>query len=694
MKKNLIYTITFLLCGAICFSSCEDMLNVESNRVEYDFDDWTANDSVYSVLGILKAVQGVGDRQVLFNELRADLLVTSEEKAVIDVQELSNSVFNLESNAYLDVKDYYSIINNCNIYLARVDTTIEKNNVKLMLPEYVAVKSIRAWTYLQLTINYNQVPYFTEPILSHSTAEEVMNRPMLSREEILTNLIADIIAYENPAAYPMPAWDPDGMVLTFGYGNSGTEVETRQLFMPIRMLLGEMYLWRAAAGDYKRAAQCYYDLITGAGTNNTATKYTDLGNISKYTSIGGKSATNGFASLFAYKRFSSNRANILALIPYANNELNGTTSQLSAIFAPHNDIGGAQVYASPGVQSLAKRQVYYYVEGTNPDKPEKQEYSNEENYEFQGDLRISSSTFSQVSDDESRTEYDNIICKYNLEANVLGVNETQNFVPKLNSTLIVLARKEQLYLRFAEAMIGMEREGYTGAMQLAMSVLKEGIKDNYQILKDPVYAERYRINANGDTIKRYDIDKATGDTLGFTYAMEKYLASYSDSLGFDFSATAFQDNNGMHSRGSGYSKGNKYYALDSLCIARYLGNVEGEVGKETITAPVTYQDSLNYISDILLDELALELAWEGYRFGDLVRFATAMGDKDVLAKRIAGRAFNNTVSYRNPEFQFDATLYNKMIDENNLYLHLPGVFVEPGKVEETPEDFDPSAPNQ
>ena len=33
MKKNLIYTVAFLLCGTFFFSSCEDMLNVESNRV-------------------------------------------------------------------------------------------------------------------------------------------------------------------------------------------------------------------------------------------------------------------------------------------------------------------------------------------------------------------------------------------------------------------------------------------------------------------------------------------------------------------------------------------------------------------------------------------------------------------------------------------------------------------------------------
>ena len=124
MKKNFIYTVTFLLCGVLSFSSCEDMLNVESNRVEYEFEDWTLNDSVYSVLGILKSVQAVGDRQILLNELRADLVTASENKAVVDVKQLCNFIYDVENNPYLDVKDYYAIINNCNIYLARFDTTL------------------------------------------------------------------------------------------------------------------------------------------------------------------------------------------------------------------------------------------------------------------------------------------------------------------------------------------------------------------------------------------------------------------------------------------------------------------------------------------------------------------------------------------------------------------------------------------
>lgn len=668
MKKKLIYTIAFLLGGTFMFSSCDDMLNVDSNRVEYEFDDWTLNDSVYSVLGILKGVQEVADRQVLINELRADLVTVNESKAVIDVQELSRSVFNLSSNKYLDVKDYYAIINNCNIYLARVDTTLEKNNIKLMLPEYVAVKGMRAWTYLQLAINYNNVPYFTEPILTHSAAEEVMNAPMLTREDIVNRLIADILPYENPAAYPMPAWDTDGKVLKFGYGDNGTEVDTKLLFVPVRMLLGELYLWK---GDYKNAAHYFYSQIVGAGTNETAKKYTDAGHKASYGSKGGKNFNNSYMKMFAAKTFNENSANYFAIVPFAATELYGTTSGLAAVFSPQSEVGGAQVVASPGMQSLAERQVYCFLEDPE-DKKETPEYSHF--YEYTGDLRIKATTYSQRGDDENKTEYKNIIGKFNFEDGSLN-NMDAEFVPNIKTTFLILQRKEHAYLRLAEALVGLEREGYDGAMELAMTILKEGVKSSYQILKNPVYAERVKLDADGDTLYNYIIENK--DTVAVEPRMEKYLASCTDSLRYNFTADVFTANNGIHSRGSGYSERNDYYALTDSCIARYLGETMIENKVETILRPLTYEDSLNYVADLVIDELALELAWEGTRFGDLIRFAKAMGDNDVLAKRVAGRAYKNDVTYRNGEFQMDAELYGKMSNEANWYLPLPAGVVQP-----------------
>lgn len=670
MKNKLIYTIAFLLSGTILISSCDDMLNVDSNRVEYEFDDWSLNDSVYSVLGILKAVQEVGDRQVLINELRADLVTVNGTKAVADIQDLADFQFDPATNKYLDVKDYYSIINNCNIYLARVDTTLQKNNIKLMMPEYVAVKSIRAWTYLQLAINYNNVPYFTEPILTHSAAEEIMNRPMLNRDDIITKLIAELLPYENPAAFPMPAWDNDGKVLKFGYIENGskveTEVATKQLFVPVRMLLGELYLWR---GDYKNAARFFYSQIAGSGTNETASKYNDYGARATYSGKGGKTMNNSYLNLFSAKKFDDNSGAFFSIIPYASTELEGTTSELSDIFSPVGNIGGAQVSASPGIQSLARRQMYCFISGKPEDPKSETQYSMY--YEYPGDLRIKATTYQQRGTDVAQTEYKNIIAKFNVLENSINL-EGDNYTPAINTPFIIQQRKELAYLRLAEALVGLEREGYKGAMELAMELLKSGLKKNYRLLQNP----DFKIKTSFEEIK-----DSTDSVIRIDTIYTKYLASCTDSLRFNFAYSAFENNIGIHSRGSGECEYNKYYALNDTCIARYIGAVEVKDRVETLTREITYQDSLNYITDLVIDELALELAWEGTRFGDLIRFAKATGDNDVLAKRIAGRAMRTDKTYRHPEYHtgdgYNAELYSIMSDENNWYLPLPGNVVQP-----------------
>ena len=83
--------------------------------------------------------------------------------------------FNFEAdNEYLNVRDYYAIINNCNYALAKMDTASTVVSVqRVMVDEYAALQGIRAWTYLQLAINYGKVPYYTYPVVSESDAEKV-----------------------------------------------------------------------------------------------------------------------------------------------------------------------------------------------------------------------------------------------------------------------------------------------------------------------------------------------------------------------------------------------------------------------------------------------------------------------------------------------------------------------------------------
>ena len=105
------------------------------------------------------------------------------------------------------------------------------------------------------------------------------------------------------------------------------------------------------------------------------------------------------------------------------------------------------------------------------------------------------------------------------------------------------------------------------------------------------------------------------------------------------------------------------------------GKVQFDANGDTIKTYVhftnynlTDDDKLLYVRNLIIDECALETAFEGYRFTDLIRFAKNMGDNDVLAKRVAGRAIENKVSVLHPDFQVDAALYGKLSNQANWYL--------------------------
>jgi hypothetical protein len=155
------------------------------------------------------------------------------------------------------------------------------------------------------------------------------------------------------------------------------------------------------------------------------------------------------------------------------------------------------------------------------------------------------------------------------------------FTSNIKTTFLILQRKELAYLRFAEALVGLARtEEYEGAMELAMTVLKVGVKSNYRLLKNPVYAIDTTFVEHKDTL---------GNILKVDTLMSKpYLVSCTDSIVYNFTAAEFETNEGIHSRGSGYSERNEYYALNDKCIARYLGRTI--VDDSIYGAPINYQD--------------------------------------------------------------------------------------------------------
>lgn len=257
------YFFTFLL-----FPSCSDYLDPSSKDViKTDGHSYTSELEARSgMFGLLHGLQRIGDNYVIMGELRADLMTvtanSSQELRDIDENNISGD------NPYLKEREYYSLLNNCNYYIQRLDTSVTEleqgRPVKLLRPYMAQAKAIRAWAYLNLCLDYGSVRYTTEPILSlasGSTSKEG-GYTLLGLDQLLPLLTSDLEA----AKAWLPAYSSQTTAnWTAGYADPGftssvnyESYAARQLMFPLRFVLGELYMWR---GDFAKAAQAYYDLI-------------------------------------------------------------------------------------------------------------------------------------------------------------------------------------------------------------------------------------------------------------------------------------------------------------------------------------------------------------------------------------------------------------------------------------------------
>ena len=637
MKLKTILTISLVAFIAAGVTSCEDMLKVDSKTVMFDYqntlDDPT--DTVYSVLGIIKKMQTIADRTVILGEIRGDLVAISDH-ASEDLRNLYSYDFkSLGDNKYDKAVDYYSIINNCNFFLATVDTTFKRNQQhSIMKGEYITVLCYRAWAYLQLAQIYGEVPYFdiNTPITGDNAGSgEKMNIKKLA-QTMLADFKDEYISYYDKYS---PNYGKLGGE-DLGNGQKTTEHESKDLFIPIRLILGDLCLW---AEDYAHAALYYHDFLAGDDRSYTTGTNCITWETNDFLIMG----YDSYYSLFGQKGH-------ITYIPMEADQYSGTVSDLPNIFESTSDnYYWYQLTRSRALTATSARQNYCYHAkrpGLNnyqwpayiPDK------ANEEPL-LRGDLRL-----------YSMLETDYLVFDDDENNSVEYGNEYQT-LNKINSEKIWLYRKDVVYLRLAEAL------NRCKLPQTAFAILKDGLcKATIDSLSQ---GEKLRAkNIDGVDISAvYDFP-----TTKFTQAK---LNWYDENITINGSVQAYTvadwetgNTFGIHSRGCGDAGYDPNYRIP-------VDTVGGRIP--------TLQDSVRAVEEALITEMALETCFEGYRFGDLMRIAMhraqdtgspgygGFAENDFLAKRVATRetaSMDDNVDYYKTK---DEALYTKLLGDGKSF---------------------------
>ena len=558
------YILIFSFFNLLILSSCSDILNAESDLVEFAEDNTLDHptDSVYSVLGIVGRLQLIADRTVLLGEARSDLVEPTEE-ASADLKRLA--AFNLsQKNKYNQVSDYYAVINNCNYYLANVDTTLQRRGRQLFKYEYAVVKAFRAWTYLELVKNYGQVPLVLKPLMTEREAQEAANGPLSNIQEVCNYFIDDLAPY---ALTDLP-----------NYENIDAR-DTERFFIPVRALLGDLCLW---AGRYEESARWYNDYLNDKD---------DPVQLNYEASIRWTSVTDYQRPRDAYSVTSNNE--VLSFIPMESRVFDGVVSDLRNVFCSTRENNYFfQLAPSQGMRKLSSDQVYcieYKNESATQVDTVYAPRSGFTDNLLVGDLRLYSN-YNQSSSgtQDPYSEYSSM----------------RQTISKFSSLMVPTYRVTMVYLRYAEAL------NRAGLPQSAMAILKYGLCkeniDNYVDSLEQVKA--------GDLIK------------------------------FDDNLFTRETTIGIHSRGSGDSQCNAYYVLP-----------QPETPLATREDTIAYQ--IPQVEDLIVNEMALEGAFEGNRFYDLMRVALRRGDPAYLADPISRRSGKQ-----------DAALRALLMDKNNWYL--------------------------
>ena len=220
-----------------------------------------------------------------------------------------------------------------------------------------------------------------------------------------------------------------------------------------------------------------------------------------------------------------------------------------------------------------------------------------------------------------------------------------SYVEKQSFQNIHIYRRTQLYLRLAEALNG------AGIPRAAFSILSTGL--NNEIYQTSVYP--YCSESDSIWISQLDFPETR-----YGIVTAQYITSSSGGTGV-------YNTMGIHSRGSGWTPYNEFYRLpeaEPIPVVDEEGNpIEGLFIIEK-DSPDLVEKQQAFVDSLLLNENGLEMAFEGPRFYDIMRFAMRQSNPEkFLAEKVAARRGKNNI---------DEALKSRLMDKRNWYLSWKG----------------------
>lgn len=676
-KKSIIGLFVSLLGFGMTTTSCEDMLTPDMDLYTEGF---SGRDTVNFYFGILSNIQDMVENNVLLGDIRSDLVDTTDYVSdtvaqIANFEKVANS-----ENGLLDRSAYYKVINQCNFYLAKCDTTAQKNYNYYMKREYAQVQMVRAWTYMQLVQNYGSVPFITDPIDNADTGWETNPPQGFATPETLLGLL---LKNGLGRAHEL---ESDESIGRPNYGN----VHTGKVSVPHRIMvfqgdviMGDLYLLRGqSTDDYKQAAQYYYNFMKRYAEDNSYFPKT-YASISEMTSPGSSKKSHTAVASSWYESW-MDRGNT----PTAGAEI--VTSSVSAANTTFGTVltRGAQIYGFDPSSSSSSTTTYdsdgnpvYNTSGTisltanyknrqlGPSKKfTKLAASQSPHYtEFESD----GETMKKVSyaDDVNDARYYTLVNKVSTDVGKLPFIATRAYGYSSSSLdeegtgtnlfsfnyVIPIYRMRQVYLRYAEAV---NRAGFPG---YAFAVLRDGLCD------DNIPSVRLdSIDSVANKIRPY----ATTISDGASYISVNELRRAQDVPWLDFSETYWTSTSigmrGIHELGSGHSGDIDTVFTYAKTVSQRMAEEEARIGAipastasihrraaqlmdemtedpttgegntgddEEETSEPTLDDPIpasqeenigariNAVESLIADEMALECAFQGSRFYDLSRIA-------------------------------------------------------------------------